>query len=364
MADQFDDMMNKHFEAAGITDDADAKPNEEVNTEIKEEQKEEKTSDAFETAIDRAAGEEKPNEPSSDKKGDEGQKPADDKQGGEGNGNDGKSQQGQEQKEQGARNPNDLTLQDGTVVKAGGERRWYETARIARQEAGQAKQDAETWKQRHDAVNTKLEAFTEAAKQVGLEDPTKMQAAIRLYKDLGSDPVGTVKQLLVDVKAAGYSLDGIGSGVDTQAILNALDQLKQSKPAATVDARQEQIAQEVKTEVDSFFAANPDARIHEGFIAAVMEKHPEASLNDAYLAVKTQALEKGFDWSKDLGPQVQAYQAGQQGQQPQQEQAKPIVNGKSLTNATDHDPTKHAVQAESFEEAIKAGMRDAGLHIN
>lgn len=366
MADQFDEIMNKHFEAAGIKEDQPAvEENAEQNNQV-EANKEEKTSDAFEAAIDRASGEGKQSEPEkNEQSAKEGEQPAGDKQDKPGDGNDGKPQQGKKEEGQSVGNPNDLTLQDGTVVKAGAERRWYETARIRAQEASQAKQEANTWKQKYETAQTRLTAMQEAAQQVGVEDPTQMQAAIRLYRDLRNDPVAVVKQLLVDIKGAGYSIDGIGSGVDTQALLNAINQLKPAQTATTVEQRQEQILEDVKEKVQTFFKDNPDAVLHEGVIAAVLEKHPDATLEDAYLAVKTQAIEQGFDWSKPLGPQVEARKQQQTQQQPTQtqNQNKPIVEGKVLNgNAVDHDPNK-TVQADSFEDAIRAGMRDAGLTV-
>jgi hypothetical protein len=364
--DDFDKMMNKHFDAAGIEEDAPGQGEQQQQPAPAQEQQQEKP-DAIAETIDKSIGAESKatEQPGTEKVVGSEQSAAakSDKPNG---GTDGKTEQGKKPEGQAAGNPNDLTLQDGTIVKAGGERRWYETARIARQNEGNIRRDMNNLQTKYDDLVKKNTAFEQAAAQVGVADPTEMQAALRLYKDLRTDPQGTMKQLLVDMKQLGHNVEGIGPSVDTQALLALLDQ---RLPQTAVEAKQQNIQDEVQTEVANFFKDNPDARLHENVIALVLANHPEASLTDAYLAVKTQALEQGFDWTKDLAPQVEARKAagGQQQQpnmQPQQQQQKPIIDGRALNgNATQHDSTKHITQAEDFGDAIRAGMRDAGMNV-
>lgn len=361
--DDFDKMMNKHFDAAGIEEDA-APQGEQQQQQQQQEPSQEKP-DAIAETIDKSIGAEgKSVEQSGTEKTGGSEQPASGKQDQPSGGADGKPEQGKKPEGQAAGNPNDLTLQDGTIVKAGAERRWYETARVSRQNEANIRRDMNTLQSKYDDLVKKNEAFEAAAAQVGVADPTEMQAALRLYKDLRTDPQGTMKQLLVDMKQLGHNVDGIGASVDTQAIIQLLNQ---HLPQKTAVETEQNTQNEIQTEVANFFRDYPDARLHENVIALVLANHPEASLTDAYLAVKTQALEQGFDWTKDLAPQVEARKvaAGQQQQQgTQQQQQKPIVDGRALNgNATQHDSTKHITQADDFGDAIRAGMRDAGMNV-
>jgi hypothetical protein len=86
------------------------------------------------------------------------------------------------------------------------------------------------------------------------------------------------------------------------------------------------------------------------------------SLQDAYFALKQRVINDGLDWSKDLGPQLEARkQAGQQ-----QQQTKPRNQGRSNVDPNPVDPTK-VIQPEremDSDSIVRAAMQEAGFKIN
>ena len=161
------------------------------------------------------------------------------------------------------------------------------------------------------------------------------------------------------MKELGYDFSSIGGTVDTQAIINAI------KNQTEKSVEQEQKAADpVAEEVDKFYGTFPDAKLHDAFLAAVIEANPQASLSESYTVLKTSAIEQGYDWSKPLGPQIDAKKATEQKEPPKKED-KPIINGRHVgsDNAEDHSKGKAAVQGETWEDIIRGGMKDGGLNI-
>lgn len=358
MADQFDANMEKHFRLAGIEEDP--------KTDDEQQKSSDTSSDA--PAADAGSTELKLT-PESEKKpeGDkELVKPDADSQG---SGPDGKQEQGKEEKGKKPGTPkageNDLTLPDGSIVKAGQERRWYHTAEINKHEATQLKATLNTTTQKWEADKVKLAAYEDAAKAVGVADPTDMSMAIRLYRDLTSDPVKTMTNLLADLKAKGYNFDSIGGKVDTAAIQLMLNQ-KQEPSVDSAKELQTRIATESAQEAQQFLQSNPDAVIHEPMIAAIVAKQAElghpVTPADAYFELRRAAASHGFDWTKALQPQIDAKQAEVL---TLQTKPKPLVQGRGVVgdaSAVEHDVKKLGGQADSMEEAVLAGMRDAGIN--
>lgn len=292
-----------------------------------------------------------------------------------GSGGDDKQQQGKEEKGKGANPPGDppgtITLQDGTKVRGGAERRWYEQGQLARAREIQVRAELNTANQKFQNVNAKYEELSKAVQQIGLDKPDDMSAAVALYKDLGKDPVGTVTKLLAQLKAAGYTVDGIGSAVDTQAITNILD--RKLQPSAEQQGRQtqEQIDREVEQEITDLFQRFPDAKTHEAMLARVVEVEAANGntipLVEAYFRLRESAIHNDLDWSKPLGPQIEAKkQSGQQQQQQQQQQPQaPRVPGRPVGAASEEiDPAKVIQPAsDSTGDIVKAAMREAGMNV-
>lgn len=276
---------------------------------------------------------------------------------------------GQQQQQQPQLKQGDIQLQDGTVIRAGQERRWYDQMNVARQQRQAALNDLNTTNQKFANLQTKYEALETSMKQLGLAAPEEATAALGLYRDLQRDVVGTLTKLLAEAKAKGYTVDGIGSHVDTRAINDLLD--RRLKPSETEQqkANQERIAQEVEQELQAFIRDYPDALIHEAFIAKIVEQEAARgrpiSMRDAMFALKEKVIADGFDWSQALAPQIDARQRGQQQQQQQQQQQMPRTPGRlpgGGAASEDLRPSDVIVpENDSSEAIIRAAMKENGL---
>lgn len=287
---------------------------------------------------------------------------------------DGDKKQGEEKKEgQGASSAGDLTLQDGTVIKAGAERRWYDAARVARQETVATKNQLNTINQKYQTLEARHNTLVETTKQIGLEDATQVQASVRLYKDLNRDPVGTVTKLLAELRGLGHNVDGIGGAVDN-AVLQSLNQrISQLSEGGNQEQQQQQVQQqqeqEIQAEVNQFVATFPDAITHEEMISQVVEadaaKGISTSLQDAYFRLKQSAIAQGYDWSQPLGPQVDARRNANQSQQQQQNPA-PRPNGRPgvvAETVENINPVKNSNNDSlDTDSIIVAAMRENGLN--
>lgn len=360
--DENDPIMGKHFDAAGIVDDnPNTQPQENqqgTDNAPNQEQTQQKQSNPQGDA----------QQPSTEQKTDAGKQPSTGQQDKSGDKTDGKSQQGQKPQGQETLNPGDLRLQDGTIVKAGAERRWYQDAQFTKQENIVLKNQLNTANQQLQNAQNRVNQFTEAAKAVGVEDPTQMQAAIRLYRDLQTKPVEAITTLLAELKAAGYKIDGIGGAVDTAAIATIIDRRLPASENGQQGPTEEEIAAETAREVNDLFSNFPDARLHEAELAIVVQQNPSIPLIDCYRSLRDRAIAAGFDWSQPLGPQIAArnQQQGQQQQQQQTQNNNPApIGGRAAVGefSQEHDPNKIASQSDSFEDAIRASMREQGLKV-
>lgn len=267
--------------------------------------------------------------------------------------------------------PGDIRLQDGTIVRAGAERRHYENARVLKTEVGVLKNDLNTANQRLQNLQGRYDTLESTVKAIGLEDAQSVSSAVRLYKDLASNPVQTMTKLLAELQAKGYSFEGIGGQVDSLAIQSLLDERlgpqnnqQQQTPEQLAQQAQEEAAQEALQFLQQF----PDARIHEDAIAAILDNEfkqgRQPSLRQVYFQLRTNAVNSGFDWDKPLGPQILArqQQAQQQQQSPQQQQ-KPIGGRPGVVEQhSEHiDPLKSG-NGDRTDDIILAAMAENGYN--
>lgn len=260
----------------------------------------------------------------------------------------------------------DLTLVDGTVVKAGKERRYYERAELTRQQLSMRTNELQQANASKERIQQELNTLKNTVQSLHGAEPAHVATGIKLVRDLTRDPVGTLKALLTEAVAAGYTIEGIGAGIDAQSIRQSLESkiqplLEQQQQQQTV----EQTTQQIEQEVTQFFAAFPDAVPHDALIAQVMERNPSLTISDAYFQLKSAAIDRGLDWSKPLVPQMQASEQQQQPSQ-QQQQQKPMPNGRTPVNAEQAQAAdKIAVAHESTDmgSIVKAAMRESGLNI-
>lgn len=273
--------------------------------------------------------------------------------------------QGKEVKGPEPSGPKDLTLTDGTVIKSGPERRWYENMQIARQQADATRLTLSQRDQEITTLKAAAVAHEQAVQAMGATSPQNATTALRLYGDLQRDPLGTTTKLLAELKAAGHNVEGIGGAVDTLAIGQMITrQAQQGGEQQQSRVTPAQVAESARVETGQFFARYPDAVQHDSVLADIITKHPNVSLDDAYFQLKHAVVNQGFDWSQPLAAQVQARQAAATAAAGQQQGGKValMVNGRVATAAAgDINPiTNVNPDGETFEDIIRASMRETG----
>ena len=269
----------------------------------------------------------------------------------------GKADEGQK-----SRGPKDLTLADGTVVKSGPERRWYETAQLAKQQAAAAGERIATMQRELDTAKQTANAHQTAITALGGKDPTTVTNALRLMSDLSTNPVATVTKLLAELKDLGHSVEGIGGQVDTLAIQRDIarqfaEGQRQQGPT------QEQINDNARVETGQFFARYPDAVMHDDVLADIITKHPNVSLDAAYFQLKQACIEQGYDWDRPLPAQVAARgtQGAAQVATPSPAPA-PMVNGRGADTAVINpiNPANNEPDGQTFDDIIRSAMKETG----
>lgn len=279
-------------------------------------------------------------------------------------GSDDKSQQQSKQKgtkeEKPTHSPKDLTLPDGTVVKGGPERRFYEQREIARQQATVAQSREREASQRAERAEASLRELQETTRNLHGVDPATLRIGATIVQDLQRDPVGTMKKLLAEVVAQGYKVEDIGAGVDTAAIQRMIEDRLPQQQNNDQPSEQEILA-EAQREVDTFYSQHPDARPHDNVLARMMRDHPGLELQTAYFELKNGFAEKGFDFSLSLEDNLKAAQSSQD---TQQQPTAPMVNGRAPTeNVKPAGEVTVAHEDTDMSDIVRAAMRENGLKV-
>lgn len=267
-------------------------------------------------------------------------------------------QEGTKEGKQGA-NPGDLVLPDGKVVKAGAERRLYETAQTAKQERDHYKSQYETANTRLQQIEQNYSNLTQQVQQTYNMEPERLVSAAKMYSDMRTDPVGTMTKLLAEFGASGYNIGTLVPGVnaDLTARLGQINrgQLEQQQNTPN----EAMLDQQIEQEITSFYGRYPDARIHDDLIASGLQQNPNASLAEVYFQLKSAFIERGLDWTQPLAAQVSNQQ------QPTQQQQTPMPpNGRA--NGNNVVPTNRVgVVSENTDtgDIVREAMREAGLNI-
>lgn len=286
---------------------------------------------------------------------------------------DGTSQQQSEQKgtqeKKQAHGAKDLVLkgqgEGGTdlVVKGGAERRFFEQREAAREQAQHYKTLSETEKARADKAVADLTTLQQTTQGLHGVDANTLAIGVKIVKDLQTDPVGTMKKLLAEVVSQGYTIDTIGAGVDRLAMQRMLDE----RLPKTVDTgpTDEQLMEEARTEVNSFYFSHPDAKPHDALLGAMLRDYPTLTLESAYYELKNAFADKGFDFSLSLDDNLKlsADPANVQ-QQQQQEQKQAMPSGTDVPVVKPAGETSIAHESTDMDDIVKAAMRENGLNIN
>lgn len=258
-------------------------------------------------------------------------------------------------------NTGDLKLQDGTVIKAGNERKFYEQWQLAQHQVNNHKNTVNQLREGKDRAVSELRTLQDTIRTTHGVDAATVTNGVKMFQDMRRDPIGTVQKLLAEMAAAGYTIDGIGQGTEVAAITRLIDQrLAPITQERTQQQDAEAIEREAQKEAATFFRTFPDAKIHEALIARVASDHPDMELSDVYYDLRNSFIQKGFDWSKPLAPQIQA------SEQQQQQPKTPMPNGRNGADsavASAKEKTVVAHESTDMNDIIKQSMREAGLNI-
>jgi hypothetical protein len=256
-----------------------------------------------------------------------------------------------------------VDAQGNVIARAGRERRLYEQQRAVERAVTPLRQEL-------DQTRAQLQAFREAAvlpQQLGL-NPQDVTTAMQFMSHWRRDPVGAARNMLTELKAAGYNVDELGSTVDAGAIrrmvMDAIAPFQQDREAERQRAEQQAAVQQ---EVQTLFADMPWTRTNQKELALVLEADPNLPLRDAAYRLQLWAVQNGYDIWQPLAPQHEAAQAAATQQQapPQQQPVRqarapgpPPSAGnivQRMGSSLGHD--------RSTRDIVRESLREAGINV-
>jgi len=195
------------------------------------------------------------------------------------------------------------------VARAGKEARFYQQATNAHRQLQSFQAQAEA---RVQDLNNRLARAVEIGKEVygrfeqlnaqnaqmkhlGIS-PTEQLEAMQLVAMSKTNPIQALKTVLTRAAANGIDLSelGINGGGDTKSLIDLLRteigaQMQPLRARTEAEQRQQQQQAEqnkafgdAKVHVAQFFAQNPEARTYLPVLDAVLQKHPQMSLNEIW----------------------------------------------------------------------------------
>lgn len=252
--------------------------------------------------------------------------------------------------------------------------RWRYQRDTARQERDATKGVVQRLETETTQLKQQVETYKNASTVMGELSPAEVPGAVRLYSALKQNPIATLKQLLVEAKANGHTIDGIGEGVDTAAINRLLDQ--RLKPFEQNNGNQNQPTpssepRTVDNDDDLFLQQFPDASPHVDIMVDMLNRNIAdvkagkaqrvMGNTELYFTLKNAVIAQGYDFSKPLQPQIDARKAGSAANQPpvKQEQVDPTprLNGNGGMQNEPLIPTGSA--DESFGDIVKRALANA-----
>lgn len=262
----------------------------------------------------------------------------------------------------------DLKLTDGTIVKGGAERRFYEQREAARQELSAVQRDYNDLQNKFKDLETKHSSLEESTRSLHGVDAKVLSAGAKIVTDIQRDPVGTLKKLVAEAAAQGYNVEDLGVGIDTAAIARMIDERIPKETAR--EKTDVELEAEATKEVNAFYSQYPDAKPHDTLLAAVLRDHPDLNLRSAYFQLKTAFAEKGFDWSLPLEENLKNEQSNSANNQENNQQQgnsdnkKPLPSGGNGAGAEFklNDSSQPADDMDT-SEIVKQAMRESGMNI-
>jgi hypothetical protein len=220
------------------------------------------------------------------------------------------------------------------VARAGKEARFYQQAANAtrQMQAYQAQAEAhvsdltnrlqravEIGREVYGRLET-MQAQNKQMQQLGIS-PQEQLEAMQLAAMSKTNPIQALRQILTRAAANGIDLTELGlqGGVDAKSITDMLKQqiaqemqpLRQ-RTEAEQRQQQQQAAQarafgDAKVHVANFFAQNPDARTYLPVLDAVLQKHPQMTLNEIWAKLQLFLVQRQ---QQERAPEARTRQRG------------------------------------------------------
>ena len=142
-------------------------------------------------------------------------------------------------------------------------------------------------------------ASNEAIKAFGI-DSSEQLTALRLYKELRDEPAKAIKNILTRAAANGINVAELGApaGADPKSLIDLvretigkeLNPLRQSTEEAARLRRESDAtnarANEIQSEVNTFFQANPEATPHLAVFTDVIKRFPNMTLGEIWARIQ------------------------------------------------------------------------------
>lgn len=269
----------------------------------------------------------------------------------------------------------DITLRDGTVVKAGMERRWYDTARHHRDRSQQLEQDVARINRDLDTTRAQLRAYQDNNRsfdELGL-NPAEVSVSAQFYALYKKDPNRAIASLIADAQKKGINVQ---IGNQSAALTPEAVQRMVKEAVAPLSQRAEQDAQyEQRREAAArtrteFLGKHPDASIHENAIATLIRANPGTTPETAYWMLRESYAKRGLDWNVPIEHYIKAAKkqanGGTQlpnGNAQTQQRALPTGRGGPALTQTHSPRDKDFARPadEDWGSIIKGVMKDKGF---
>lgn len=267
---------------------------------------------------------------------------------------------------------------DGSLVASAGEaRRWWERY----ENVNKSNKHAQAYIKR-------LEADLEAAAnikdtsnylngvpaQLGLQH-NEVATGLNIVAAWKKNPHEAIKFLLTEYAAMGHNVNellGKEGGIDLNAVQTMINRAIQPIVGTHQQQQgQQQALVQAERQYNAFMAKYPDAAVHENEIASLMARDKSLTADAAFHMLKAWALEQRLDFTKPLGPQLQAAPQSVQGhnqppaqgsnQQPMNN-VPPLPNGRGTSEAALNTHQGAARADEDWDSIIRGEMKRSGYN--
>jgi len=254
---------------------------------------------------------------------------------------------------------------DGKIIaRAGKEARLYQDLHKSRGQAqtlqGQVadvtarlQKAVEIGQRLHNELQT-MRSQADAIKQFGLEQNDHL-TALRLFKELRDNPQQALKNLLTRAATNGINISELGAqgGFDPKSLLEVIRQeigtaVNPLRERTEAEKRQQQQdaalakqREEVQGQVNSFFAANPDARQYLPVFQQTIKQFPDMSLGEVWARIQLHHA---------LNPQSRS--------QSQNSPRRSLPSGRPAPTQGDGEL---APVSDSYEAIVRAAMDASGI---